>query len=313
MFFDRKNQTQDSHSSLMKITKLQYELYIQGIREPSPQLERERTALSLKEKENHVIQSICWWNLSWPQVFDELKNDTTFPKGTDRDGWEWEYTLDCKEKGQNCLILLKEHGRKVGKASIEHEWINFEESKYSRAERQQMVDDYNKRIDQWELFGLLTTEGPVYSGVHNKTYDSMGDYLLSADHLLMRNLCADLYADSLYTMHTVHNMQVRSNTMHCRKAYAVGELHFDRSGFIDMIRPLDFEIVAAQGYDVKCGLLDEFPRDSLFCCMKYIAEHQLKSRISIEFLKEKMNEKSGTYESAMKMAKMITYMIGMLE
>lgn len=73
MFFDRKNQTQDSHSSLMKIAKLQYELYIQGIREPSPELERERTALSLREKENHMIQSICWWNLSWPQVYDELK------------------------------------------------------------------------------------------------------------------------------------------------------------------------------------------------------------------------------------------------
>ena len=30
-----------------------------------------------------------------------------------------------------------------------------------------------------------------------------------------------------------------------------------------MIRPLEFEIVAAQGYDVKCGLLYEFPRDGL--------------------------------------------------
>ena len=30
-----------------------------------------------------------------------------------------------------------------------------------------------------------------------------------------------------------------------------------------MIRPLVFEIVAAQGYDVKCGLLYEFPRDGL--------------------------------------------------
>lgn len=57
---------------------------------------------------------------------------------------------------------------------------------FSRVERQQMVDDYDKRIDQWELFGLFTTEGPVYSGIHNKIYETMGDYLLSTDHFLMK-------------------------------------------------------------------------------------------------------------------------------
>ena len=312
MFFDRKSERQDELGILLEIAKIQNRLLEEGSKEPSFDLTKKQEEMTALLRKRGTPIGIYWWNLPWNRVYEALQKEMGTCKSFEKDGWEWEVSFGHRIDQAGCVIYVKEHGRKSGKARVEHDYQTYETSKYTKKEQIQMVEEYNKKIDERELFSAAISKGPVYSPLTNKSYASMSDYLLSTEHYLVRDNNSDNYARSLYTEHHIHNMKIRTTTQHCYRYYAIGELRVNEERKMDTLCPIKFQIIMEHGdVKTKCdsGIQD---KDAFLLALNYIAEERLPYVVPKEYFHNKMKDKSSNYTEAMTLAKMVVCIAKML-
>ena len=308
MFFDKVQRADDSKRLLREIACEQQRLFLAGEWVESSALLQMREELLAVWRSQGRFHHTGWWDVPWNQVAAKLREDTRWQSGEDRDGWQWEWTLEGRQEQQTCLVYLKLHGRKEGGTVVEEEWNRYEKSRYSASERSDMVSDYNRKINQWELVGLAASDGPVYSELSGKSYDSMGSYLFSADHFVLRSLCSDIYEQSLYTTHEVHNMRIQSNNRHFYGLYRVAELHMNSSGVVDVIRPGRLELLASQGEALPTGQIQGIltEKDPLLMTAGYLMEKKRACSVAAELLCGALDQDAGTLENAIRQAELVT-------
>lgn len=308
MFFDRVQRADDSRRLLREIACEQQRLFLAGEWMESSALLQMREELLAVWKSQGRFHHTGWWDVPWNQVSRKLWQDTRWQSGEDSEGWQWEWTLDGRQENETCLVYLKLHGRRYGGAVVEEEWNRYENSRYSPSERSDMVSDYNRKINQWELVGLAASDGPVYSELSGKTYDSMGSYLFSVDHFVLRDLCSDIYEQSLYTSHEVRNMRIQSNNQHCYGLYRVAELHLTPSGTVDVIRPGKLELLASQGRALPTGKIAEMlsEKDPMLLTAGYLMESGRSCSVAAELLCGALTQDAGTLENAIRQAEFVT-------
>lgn len=305
MFFDRKKTEIDYKGLLIQLALEQWELFFHQEGRESVKMKEIKIQLRQNQNRKNAAMGIPWWELPWETVFEQLVIDVMLPENQSSKNWDLEYELLHKEKDGYGSLVVSEHGRIYGYHVLRDEWEYNRDSKYSESEQRQMVSDYNKQINQYEWVMAATTEGPVYSSISDRAYDSMTDYLWSMEHWFIRDHFSDKYARSLYTERETHHLSVESSNTHCRRFFEAGAYHVTE-GVLDLLQPGGYRIIGMDGLQVWDEKEPLKGMDSAVLCAEYLAQLETVQRVPVELFTSDVKKAAVTYKEAIRQAEMFT-------
>ena len=330
MFFDDHNVDEAYQSLLLSIAKKQQELlyfrfdWQNRVCKPWPpkglfgkdkkamaqydallqQLEQLKAATVAHRKKMGYLPGIFWWSLPWEQVEMYLMYDLQRPE-EENGPWRFARKWELARQDDLYLLVLQEEGHCSdfsGKYSYHYEEI----SKYSSYEQDQMVRDYNKRLNNYELAQVMFDNDRPVRSVYGKTFATMTDYLYSGDHLLYRSSLEDSYRRSLYTEHHTNKVTVTSNSIHYKCIMAVAGVHLRRNGVPDYMDILNYDMVHSSG-PVPDGVLDEYQQmDAAVAMAAYMADHSEFTAVPVQLFGRNIIDSAGTYSEAMRQSELYT-------
>lgn len=309
MFFDVKkrmdgNSEKEGKALRIRLARLWLELYRKNA---SAETEEIR---ALKEKIRELNLSmddrgdIYWWELPWKHVLEKLRRDERVPDGgTEKNGWEWEYTLVTENVDHMHFFCLEEHGRKYGVNVLQDEWEYGRNSPYDEEEQEALVKEYKKKIRKFEFYTSAMTEGAVYSEWTGRVYDSLPEYYMSAEAWMARKYYTDRYERSLYTESKTHHLSAQSANLHCWRIYEVGGYHVT-DGTLDLLQAENFSVIAERGPQAESAFFFPGERDAAVLCAASLAKTAEVKRVPFSLLEKKLTQGAATYESAMRQAEL---------
>lgn len=225
-------------------------------RDPSVSLQEaaEKKAEELRQYviSRDLIDGVYWWNVPVYDVLSVMEDNCAGECNTG--DWRIESEYICKVNSNRVELYVEEEGHysnfSTGK-QVDYSTV----SKYSAAEREAMVKDFNRRIDERENWDILTTDGAVYSPDYGKVYDSAYDFYNSAEHQMKRWSDSSSYADSLVDEKKTTVTTVRSNSIHYKALYSVGGFSVADGGILTALIVSPAELVGAQGNKDYAGQL----------------------------------------------------------
>lgn len=266
------------------------------------ELEALKSKLAEHRKARGYMPGIFWWNLPWEQV--ELYLMCDLEQIEESGPWRFARKWEMLEQGDLYLLVLSEEGHCsnfTGKYSYHYEEL----SKYSSAEQDQMVRDYNKRLNDYELTQLMFDDRPVRS-VYGTTFASMSDYMVSSDRWMYRDSLESSYRRSLYTEHHTNTVTVTSNSVHYQCLMKVGGLHLRRDGVPDYVSVMDYEMVRTRG-SVPGSLEEEYlQKDAAVALAAYLADDDKVKAVPVQLFGKNIIDSIGSYSEAMRQAELYT-------
>ena len=267
------------------------------------ELETLKSAIVEHRKAQGYMPGTFWWNLPWEQVEMYLACDLQQVEETGP--WRFVHKWEMAERDDLYLLLLSEEGHCsdfTGKYSYRYEEL----SKYSAAEQDQMVRDYNKRLNDYELAEVVFDNDRPVRSAYGKTFASMSDYMVSSDHWMYRESLESSYRRSLYTEHHTNAVTVSSNSIHYQCLMNVGGLHLRQDGVPDFMTVMDYEIVAKKG-NVPDVVEEEYlQKDAAVALAAYMADDARVKAVPVQLFGKNIIDSVGSYSEAMRQAELYT-------
>lgn len=244
-----------------------------------------------------------WWNLPWEQVEAYLMYDLL--ENTEDGAWRFSRNWEMIHDGELHMLVLLEEGH-CSDFSSSRRYEYEEISKYSSSERDQMVRDYNKRLNNYELSQVMFDNDRPVRSVYGNTFASMSDYVLSGDHYFFRNELESSYRRSLYTEHHTNVVTVSSNSIHYKRAMRVGGFHLRGDGIPDYVSVMDFEPIMTRG-DFPESLEEIYLQtDAAVVLAAYLADHSEYAAIPVQLFGKDIFANNANYSEAMRQSELYT-------
>lgn len=278
--------------------------YEQDVRE----LEQLKAMTAAHCRQQGYHRGCFWWTIPWDQLETWLICDLYEPK--EAGPWRWARSWELDRQGESCILLLKEEGHCSnfsGRRGYEYEEL----SKYSKSEQEDMVRDYNKKLDNYEAMQLLFDNDCLVRSSYGTVFASRADYMFSADHYLERWDLEESYRRSLYTEHHTDTLTVQSHSIHYECLLAVAEFH-SRQDYVDGISLLDFAMVAHTGRVPEDLESDYAEKDAAVALAGFLADRPEFRRIPVEMLGRDITDGAASYAEAMRQAEFYTCLAGKL-
>lgn len=313
MFFDVKKKLDlESEALRIKLSSLVLALVKkQNILYQNRCFTEDTEVQALKEKirvliaQNQREDRIYWWELPWTQVLKKIIADTKWKDEiVSESDWDWEYELLCEEMDGMQFLCLMEHGRKYGVDILQDNWEYNRDSAFSESEQNELIGNYKKRINNYELFMAATTEGPVHSELTDRTYDSMWHYYTSVEAWMIRDHFTERFKRSLYTERQTHHLSAMSANIHTRKIWEVAGFHIT-DGVLDFLQPENFSLISAYGAKVNITGIDMTKMDSAVFAADYLAKAKEVRSVPMNLLCRNLTQGAASYEAAMRQAEML--------
>ena len=190
------------------------------------------------------INGIYWWNVPIADVLEVIAENTVGE--SECDGWRFasDYKIQVTERGIS--LYIEEEGHFSNFSSSRN--VNYETvSKYSDAEREQMVSNYIGRKIACEQWNIATTDGMVYSERYDKVYGSARDYYNSSEYLIDRQIDIDFYKSTLVDEKKTTVTTVYSNSLHYKALFHIADFVVDNCGNLISFELHNFEPIAVYG------------------------------------------------------------------
>lgn len=275
----------------------QYDALVQELNQLKEQ------TITHRRKEGYTLNSF-WWNLPWEQVESILFCDLT---QYEEDGaWRFQWDWEVDPRGDFDLLILRENGHFSNFSS--HRSTNYaRESNYTEAQQSAMVSELRSQMRDHDFQRLLfSSDRPVYSYKTKTLYRSDADYVLSAEHYFHQQNQIDRFERSLYTEHITQEVSVVSNSRHYECLFAVGGFHVDAYGMLDLVAPLDFEILGSRG-SVPSDLEDSYrQKDAAVSIAAYLADRSDVTQVPMQLFGRDIMDAAPDYTEAMRQAELYT-------
>ena len=256
-------------------------------------------------------QGIFWWSIPWDQMESKLMYDLY--QAPDDNHWRFSRSLETHQQGDAEILFLNEEGH-CSDFSTKYENRYEELSPYSAEEREQMVEEYNRKLDRREAFDALLMGNSPYHAVHiGKEFDSVDDYLLSTDRLLFRDYAEDAYSRSLYTARHTRAVTVQSNSIHYECLLRIGSIRTDAFGCVEGIAPVDYRLEEYRGKLPPEILHMYAQKDAAVALAAHIADHAQYRSVPTTLFEKNILDGASDYSEALRQAKMYTCLAGKLK
>lgn len=257
-----------------------------------------------REERGCAAGGLFWWSLPWEQVERWLICDLAQPREEGK--WRYENELHLLGEDGVYLLCMKEEGH-LSDFSSAGVYSVREESRYSSAERADMVRKYNDRISAFDLMDLsVDSDRPVHSALSGADYASKADYYLSSEYFMTRSYLSDSYAKSLYTQVETSGITAVSNSQHYESFFQVADFHVSGDGTLDHMGIRGFQLIRAGG-DVPGALEDRHAaRDAAVVCAGFLADYEGVRRVPMALFGKDLEQEAACYEEAMQQAELYT-------
>ncbi|MCM1365422.1 MAG: hypothetical protein NC122_09675 [Faecalibacterium sp.] len=249
-------------------------------------IESDKTMLKFNDS-----YGMFWWNIAFDDILNKINIATDLPHIPSRYGWEWLYSLECVKHNDTYLICLVEHGRKYRVDIDVDEHTYWEESDYSKDERDKMVKDYGRRMDMTALMLTPSDKEITANDVYN--------YIFIREHF------KEQYSKSMYTPHYDHYLEISSSNLHSRTYYEVGILNIS-DGVVTSVIPRNLEVIFRDGVKVENNYNVLYRLEPILLLGRYISENSIIKIICSDSLKKGIDTSSSSYEDALLRASFYT-------
>lgn len=252
-----------------------------------------------------------WWNLPWNQIEDYLIYDLLQEEETG--SWKFERELLTEPLDGRVVLLLHEEGH-CSNFSSDSSLETGILSPYSQDEIDSKMRDYSHMLNMFDLADLaLSDDRRVRSTLTGAEYDSTADYLLSAEHYMVRSYLKDQYAQKLYTRTETDALYVSSNSRHYEAIYAVAEYRTDAGGTVDWLTIGNYRLCKSRGSMPEN--MAEFYRskDAAICCAAYMADCAEIKAVPLALFGRDIREGAASFQDALRQAEIFTCLAGKIK
>lgn len=283
---------------------------------PSAIYEKESLLLELERLKGQARQILpkrngyYWWDVPWEQVeqsllFDLLENEQT-------GAWRFEHKWDkIQTENAHCLFLHEEGHCSSFHNSYDLEF--YEASRYSAAERSDMMRKYSDKVMEQEWNTSVMLRGNmVRSQVSGQLYDSIDDYLCSAEHYFIKDYHKTAYKNSLSTQHQRSTVRVSSSSLHYHSIYFTAEYLVSTAGWLAAWNLHPYTLVNSTGDLPKDFVEQRQQRDAAVSSAAFLADQTEITVVPCSLFGECVIEPCADLSDAIRYAELITCMAGKL-
>lgn len=252
-----------------------------------------------------------WWNLPWSQIEDYLIYDLL--QENEAGSWKFERKLLTETVSDRVILLLHEEGhcsRFSSESSLETGIL----SQYSQSEIDSKMRDYNHMLNMFDLADLaLSDDRRVRSVLSGAEYDSTADYLLSAEHYMVRSYLKEQHAKSLYTETETNAVYVSSYSTHYEAVYAVAEYQVDSSGTLKWLEIGNYRLCQSRG-QMPDSIQELYrSKDAAICCAAFLADCRSIKAVPLALFGRDIKEGAASFEDALRQAEIFTCLAGKIK
>lgn len=262
--------------------------------------QKELTAYAIAQ---NGLDGLYWWGVPISEVLEAMTENTV---GEDTfGGWRIEENFRCKVSDGIIGLYIEEEGHFSdfsAKRNTDSEIV----SKYSAAEREAMVAQYNERRNSQEFWDSLTTEGKVYSPTYDKVYNSAADYYNSWEHRAQRQSDSDFYAGTLVNTKITTTTTVHSNSQHYRSLHSIAQFAADDDGRLLAFCPTGIAAVASTGSGKDYAGIGLTNKNAQALCAEFLANDTFVKEVPIHVLDPIFSGEAGSYTEALANAVAVT-------
>ncbi len=244
-----------------------------------------------------------WWNIPWEQVENYLICDLT--AFSEAGPWRWERKWKLVREEELWILLLDEEGH-CSNFTGQYGYHYEELSRYSASERDQMVRDYNRKLDSREAWDLLLDNDRPVRSTYGNVFATRSDYMFSIDHYLDRRDFEESYRRSLYTEHHTNTLDVRSNSIHYSCTLAVAAFLWNLRGELDGVQVLDYALLGGRG-QIPGDLEEEYSqKDAAVAFGAFVADNPKIPFVRAGLFGKGILDSAVSYAEAMRQAELYT-------
>ena len=246
---------------------------------------------------------VFWWNLPWTKLEDYLIYDLTQER--EAGSWRFQRTWETQKTDSGELLLLHEEGH-FSSFSKSTSYDTGIISSFSEDEINDKMRDYDRMMNKFDLETLAYAgDKPVKSYLSGIEYESGAHYLLSSEHLYLRDHYKTQYARSLYTETETTTITVSSNSRHYEAFFAVAEFAMHR----DILQSL-----LIHNY-VLCGAKGNPPqeiqelyksKDAAVSCAAFLADHPDTKGVPLKLFGNDIKDGAVSFQDAVRQAEIYT-------
>lgn len=243
---------------------------------PSAWYEREALLRKLEDLKGQARQMVpigngnYWWDVPWEEVERELHFDLV--EVEQRDGWRFECKWEkIQTENSQCLLFCEEGHCSSFDRHYDLEF--YETSNYSIEEREHLMKEYNAKVNQKEWQASVALSGyRIHSLRSEQNYDSIHDYLMSAEHHLIKNYNKATFEDSLSTQHQKNAVRVASNSLHYQSIYYTAEYVVSNLGYLMAWNLGEYSLLESVGELPKAMVERRQQRDAAVASAAFLAD-----------------------------------------
>lgn len=245
-----------------------------------------------------------WWNLPWSQIEEYLIYD--LQQENEVGNWRFEREWQLEQMDDRTVLLLHEEGH-CSEFSTSTSFDTGIISSYSQDEIDSRIRDFGHMMNTFDMAELAFSDNrPVQSYLTGAEYDSTADYMLSAEHYLVRSHMKEQYAHSLYTETETTSMYVSGNSRHYEALFAVAEFHVSGSGTLEQLGINNYQLCAKRG-SVPDDISELYAsRDAAVSCAAFLADYENVKHVPLKLFGNDIKEGAVNFQEALRQAELYT-------
>lgn len=268
------------------------------------ELEQLKSQTVAHRKEKGYASKSFWWNIPWEQVENYLFCDLSEYKG--EGAWRFQRDWEIEQQDGIQILLLRENGH-YSNFSSSSTTTYARESNYTQAQQSAMVNELRQQQKDSDFRRMLfSSDRPVYSYKSKTLYGSEASYLLSMEHYMYQQDQLERFERSLYTEHITQEVSIVSHSQHYECLYAVGGFHVDESGVLDLVAPLDFELLGSRGSVPDDAAESYSDKDAAVSIAAFLADRADVRQVPMQLFGRDIMDAAPNYAEAMRQAELYT-------
>lgn len=246
---------------------------------------------------------VFWWNLSWAQLEDYLIYDLM--QENEVGSWRFERKLETQKTNDKTLLLLHEEGH-FSNFSSSTSYETGIISSYSEDEINDKMRDYNRMMNKFDCTTLfLYGDQPVKSHLTGIEYESGLDYLISAEHFIVRDHYKTQYARSLYKETETTTITVSSSSKHYEAIFAVADFSL-HNGIAQSLLIYNYALCGARG-DMPQEVQELYAsKDAAVSCAAFLSDCQDIKSVPLSLFGNDLMDGAVSFQDAVRQAEIYT-------
>ncbi len=268
------------------------------------ELERCKQLLASYRRKMGYPSGTFWWTLPWEQVESYLIYDLT--QTEEVGSWRFAHQWSVQEMDGCDYLFLQEEGH-FSNFSTQTSWETGIISNYSQAEIDEKMRDFRRCQNNYDMMTLaLAGDSAIHSTFTGADYNSAADYLMSAEHYLVRSHQADMYARTLYTETETTTTYVTSQSCHYKALFAVAGYRLDGHGQLQQLNVENFRLCGSTGslpHDLEES---HTAKDAAVACAAYLADCRQVLTVPAQLFGRGVDKGSVDHTEALRQAELYT-------